>query len=64
MKKKKADFNIDISPKTNSRYGFVDYKISRDEDKVLIEYKISSNPKLLTCIDDDKQIHSYLKAEE
>lgn len=61
---KDAGFNVDISPETNAGFGPVDFKISRGQDKVLIENKISSNPKLLTCIDDDKQIHAYLKSEE
>ena len=61
---KDAGFNVDISPETNSAFGPVDFKISRGQDKVLIENKISTNPKLLTCIDEDKQIHTYLKSEE
>ena len=60
---KDAGFNVDVSPEINSGYGPVDFKISRGEDKVLIENKISSNSKLLTCIDEDKQVHTYLKAE-
>lgn len=61
---KDAGFNVDISPETNAGFGPVDFKISRGQDKVLIENKISSNPKLLTCIDEDKQIHTYLKSED
>lgn len=61
---KDAGFNVDISPETNAGNGPVDFKISRGDDKVLIENKISSNPKLLQCIDEDKQIHTYLKQEE
>lgn len=61
---KDAGFNVDISPETNAGNGPVDFKISRGDDKILIENKISSNPKLLQCIDEDKQIHTYLKQEE
>lgn len=61
---KDAGFNVDISPETNAGNGPVDFKISRGDDKVLIENKISSNPKLLGCIDENKQIHTYLKQEE
>ena len=42
----------------------MDFKISRGDDKILIENKISSNTKLLECIDENKQIHTYLKQEE
>lgn len=61
---KDAGFNVDISPEINTAFGPVDFKISRGQDKVLIENKVSTNPKLLTCIDEDKQIHTYLKSEE
>lgn len=61
---KDAGFNVDISPETNAGNGPVDFKISRGDDKVLIENKISSNPKLLECVDENKQIHTYLKQEE
>lgn len=61
---KDAGFNVNISPETNAGNGPVDFKISRGDDKVLIENKISSNPKLLECIDENKQIHTYLKQEE
>ena len=61
---KDAGFNVDISPETNAGFGPVDFKISRGDDKVLIENKISTNPKLLECIDEDKQIHTYLKQED
>lgn len=59
-----AGFNVDISPETNSGNGPVDFKISRGDEKVLIENKISSNPKLLNCVDEGKQIHTYLKQEK
>lgn len=61
---KDAGFNVDISPETNAGNGPVDFKISRGDDKILIENKISSNIKLLECIDENKQIHTYLKQEE
>ena len=61
---KDAGFNVDISPETNAGNGPVDFKISRGDDKILIENKISSNTKLLECIDENKQIHTYLKQEE
>ena len=59
-----AGFNVDISPETNAGYGPVDFKISRGDDKVLVENKVSTNPKLLECIDENKQIHIYLKQED
>lgn len=49
---KDAGFNVDISPETNAGNGPVDFKISRGDDKILIENKISSNTKLLECIDE------------
>lgn len=61
---KDAGFNVDISPETNSGHGPVDFKISRGDDKVLVENKVSTNPKLLECIDENKQIHIYLKQED
>lgn len=61
---KDAGFNIDISPETNSGHGPVDFKISRGDDKVLLENKVGTNPKLLSCIDDGKQLHTYLKQEQ
>ncbi len=61
---KDAGFNVDISPETNAGYGPVDFKISRGNEKVLIENKLSTNPKLLECIDEDKQVHTYLKQED
>lgn len=61
---KDSGFNVDISPETNAGHGPVDFKISRGEDKVLVENKASTNPKLLECIDENKQIHIYLKQED
>lgn len=61
---KDAGFNIDISPETNSGHGPVDFKFSRGDDKVLLENKVGTNPKLLTCIDEGKQLHTYLKQEQ
>lgn len=61
---KDAGFNVDISPEVNSGNGPVDFKISRGDDKVLIENKVSTNPKLKECIDEGKQVHVYLKQEE
>lgn len=61
---KDAGFNVDISPETNAGHGPVDFKVSRGDDKVLIENKVSTNPKLLECIDENKQIHIYLKQED
>ena len=49
---KDAGFDVDISPETNAGNGPVDFKISRGDDKILIENKISSNTKLLECIDE------------
>lgn len=61
---KDAGFNVDISPESNAGHGPVDFKISRGQDKVLVENKVSTNPKLLECIDENKQIHIYLKQED
>lgn len=61
---KDAGFNVDISPETNAGHGPVDFKISRGDDKILVENKVSTNPKLLECIDENKQIHIYLKQED
>lgn len=61
---KDAGFNIDISPETNSGHGPVDFKISRGDDKVLLENKVGTNPKLLSCIDEGKQLHAYLRQEQ
>ena len=61
---KDSDLNVDISPETNAGYGPVDFKISRGEEKVLVENKVSTNPKLLECVDKNKQIHRYLKQED
>ncbi len=63
-RKEDAGFNVDISPEVNAGYGPVDFKISRGDEKVLIENKLSTNPKLLNCIDENKQVHTYLKQEQ
>lgn len=61
---KDSGFDVDISPESNAGRGPVDFKISRGEDKVLVENKVSTNPKLLECINENKQIHIYLKQED
>lgn len=61
---KDSGFNVDLTPEANAGYGPVDFKISRGSEKVLVENKVSTNPKLLECIDENKQIHIYLKQED
>lgn len=61
---KDAGFNVHISPEANAGHGPVDFVISRGEDVVVLENKLASNSKLLECIDEDKQIHTYIKQEE
>ena len=62
-KSESLGFNLDISPETNKGRGPVDFKLSRGKEKVLIEIKTSTHPDLMTCIEDHKQLHQYMKQE-
>ncbi len=42
--------NLDISPESNTGRGPVDFKISREEDKTVIEIKLTSNNKKRRCL--------------
>ena len=59
-----GNYNLDISPETNSGHGPVDIKISNGSEKVIIENKLSTNTHLLECLDEEKQLHIYLKQEK
>jgi hypothetical protein len=55
--------NVDISPETNSGRGPVDFKFSRGyELRVLVEVKLSTNPKLVDGY--TKQLPQYQKSEQ
>jgi len=62
-KSESLGFDLDISPETNKGRGPVDFKLSRGREKVLIEIKTSTHPELMTCIDNNKQLHQYMKQE-
>lgn len=54
--------NIDISPEVNSGNGPVDFKFSRGhQNRMLVELKLSKNPRLSHCI--EKQIPIYMRQE-
>lgn len=53
--------NLDFSREVNVGPGFVDFKISRGNDKTVIEMKLSSNRKYLQGY--EKQIWRYAQAE-
>ncbi len=53
---------LDISPESNSGRGPVDFKISRGEDKTVIEIKLTSNNDCLHGF--EVQIEEYAKSEE
>ena len=53
---------MDISPEPNSGRGPVDFKISRGEDKTVIEIKLTSNNDCLHGF--EVQIEEYAKSEE
>lgn len=54
--------DLDISPEPNSGRGPVDFKISRGEDKTVIEIKLTSNK---DCVHGfEVQIEEYAKSEE
>lgn len=55
--------DIDMSPEVNSGNGPVDFKFSIGySNKVLVELKMSKNPKLDHCI--EKQIPIYMEQED
>ena len=53
--------NWDISPETDNGRGPVDFKISRGNDKTVIEIKLSSNAQCVHGL--ETQIEEYAKAE-
>lgn len=53
--------NLDISPESNGGRGPVDFKFSQGKEKVLVEIKLSSSPKLEHCL--TTQIKVYEKSE-
>lgn len=55
------NFNWDFSPETDSGRGSVDFKISRGNDKTVIEVKLSSNQECVHGL--EVQIEEYAKAE-
>ena len=54
-------FNWDFSPETDSGRGHVDFKVSRGNDKTVIEVKLSSNQDCVHGL--EVQIEEYAKAE-
>ena len=60
---KNGRFDVQISPETNSGFATVDLKITKGEEKIIIENKVSSNPKLLDCLNEGKQLHKYMELE-
>ena len=54
-------FNWDFSPETDSGRGPVDFKVSRGNDKTVIEVKLSSNQECVHGL--EVQIEEYAKAE-
>ena len=61
---KNGRFDVQISPETNSGFATVDLKITKGEEKIIIENKVSSNPKLLDCLNEGKQLHKYMELEK
>ncbi len=57
-----SDKNLDVSPEPNGGRGPVDFKISRGKGKILVELKLSKNPKLMHGY--TTQIREYIKAEK
>ncbi len=53
--------NLDISPESNGGRGPVDFKFSHGKEKVLVEIKLSTSPKLEHCL--STQIKIYEKSE-
>ena len=55
-------FNWDFTPETDCGRGYVDFKISRGNDKTVIEVKLTSNQQCEHGL--EVQIEEYAKAEE
>lgn len=55
-------FNWDLIPETDGGRGYVDFKISRGNDKTVIEVKLTSNQQCEHGL--EVQIEEYAKAEE
>lgn len=55
-------YNIDISPETDSGRGSVDFKMSRGNDKTVVEIKLTSNTSLIHGY--EVQVEEYAKAEK
>ena len=55
-------YNLDISPETDSGRGSVDFKMSRGNDKTVVEIKLTSNTSLIHGF--EVQIEEYAKAEK
>lgn len=53
--------DLDISPESDTGRGPVDFKISRGDDKTVIEIKLTSNPSVLHGF--EVQIEEYAKSE-
>lgn len=53
--------NLDISPESNTGRGPVDFKISRGEDKTIVEIKLTSNQETVHGL--EIQIEEYAKSE-
>lgn len=53
---------LDLSPETDTGLGSVDFKISKGNEKVVIELKLTSNPNCVHGL--ESQIEAYAKAEE
>ena len=53
--------NLDLSPEPNAGRGPVDFKISRGNDKTVIEIKLTSNQDTIHGF--ETQIEEYAKAE-
>lgn len=53
--------NLDISPESNTGRGPVDFKISRGDDKTVVEIKLTSNQDVVHGF--DIQIEEYAKSE-
>jgi len=53
--------NLDISPESNTGRGPVDFKISRGEDKTVVEIKLTSNQETVHGF--EVQIEEYAKSE-
>lgn len=57
-----AERDIDVSPESNKRRGPVDFKLSRGNENITVEMKLTSNPNLSKGF--KVQLPIYAKAEE